>query len=79
MYKCLTKQWIEGDILAKQGERLTMRMPEKDRRLIDSFLEKEGKELKKLKTDLLTNICKIMLKVEHGSPLNGECDFCPPL
>jgi metal-responsive CopG/Arc/MetJ family transcriptional regulator len=44
MYKCLTKHWIEGDILAQKGERLSIRLPEKDRRLIDSFLEQEGQE-----------------------------------
>jgi metal-responsive CopG/Arc/MetJ family transcriptional regulator len=30
--------------LAPKGERLTIRLPEKDRRLIDSFLEQEGQE-----------------------------------
>ncbi len=30
--------------MAHKGERLSIRLPEKDRRLIDSFLEQEGKE-----------------------------------
>jgi Arc/MetJ-type ribon-helix-helix transcriptional regulator len=30
--------------LTQKGERLTIRLPEKHRRLIDSFLEQEGKE-----------------------------------
>ena len=30
--------------MAQKGERLSIRLPEKDRRLIDSFLEQEGKE-----------------------------------
>jgi Arc/MetJ-type ribon-helix-helix transcriptional regulator len=39
--KCQTKKPKDCDILRLKGERITIRLPEKDLRLIDSFLEEE--------------------------------------
>jgi Arc/MetJ-type ribon-helix-helix transcriptional regulator len=40
--KCQTHKPKDCDILRLKGERITIRLPEKDLRLIDSFLEEEN-------------------------------------
>jgi len=47
--------------------------------LNDPKIEKDFRELIRLKTKLVKEILFIMCQVQHGTPLQGYCDICPHL
>ena len=49
------------------------------RKILDSITKEEESKLLRIYKDLSGEVCAIILKVEHGTPLKGKCDACPQI